>query len=460
MERALMCVASSLSIMVAPTMNCPGPRGTTYSGVRGCSTRTGRLSDSSGSRSSSISPFTPRRPGRCARAARPVQSMSRPAAVALPASVPKRMLTPSVRSRAASACRAARGSRWPSSGKYSPCAKRPPSSASSAAICSPPTRWYCAVRCANWPSSPKSRACATTSVPRATVPAKCSRHQPRLSPPSVAISGSDASRSHHGASMPPANHEQPAPSRAAARSSTCTLTPRSASSTAQTSPATPAPMTVTCTASALLRRRARHVQLAAAGAKPGGHFGHAGCARLGAHLVRDAHGAELRAAHRAEVRHLVALLGQRGVVEGAGGIRIERQVELVLPAEIEACARQRVIARACPGVSLGQVRGMRRDLVGDDPGLDVVAVGESEVLLGSDVTEHGGAVPTDHRRADRRGDVIVAGRDVGRERAERVERRLAAGGQLLVHVLLDLVHGHVARALDHHLAILPPGDAG
>src|SRR5947207_11483410 len=37
-----------------------------------------------------------------------------------------------------------------------------------------------------------------------------------------------------------------------------------------------------------------------------------------------------------------------------------------------------------------------------------------------------GAEPADHRRADRRGDMVIAGRDVGRERPQGVERRLAA----------------------------------
>ena len=41
---------------------------------------------------------------------------------------------------------------------------------------------------------------------------------------------------------------------------------------------------------------------------------------------------------------------------------------------------------------------------------------------------------------------------------ERVERRLAAFLELLVHVDLDLVHRHVAGALDHHLAALAPRD--
>ncbi len=44
------------------------------------------------------------------------------------------------------------------------------------------------------------------------------------------------------------------------------------------------------------------------------------------------HGAELRPAHRAEVRRLGGLLRQRRVVEQARGHGVERQVELVVPA--------------------------------------------------------------------------------------------------------------------------------
>ena len=57
-----------------------------------------------------------------------------------------------------------------------------------------------------------------------------------------------------------------------------------------------------------------------------------------------------------------------------------------------------------------------------------------------------------------RGDVVVARRDVGRERPERIERRLAAFFELLVHVDLDLVHRHMAGAFDHDLAAFLPGD--
>src|SRR3546814_16581227 len=64
------------------------------------------------------------------------------------------------------------------------------------------------------------------------------------------------------------------------------------------------------------------------------------------------------------------------------------------------------------------------------------------------------------RGADAAGDMVVPRRDVGGERPERVEGRLAAGFELLFHILLDLVHRDVARTLDHHLDILRPGALG
>src|SRR6185436_3289705 len=61
-----------------------------------------------------------------------------------------------------------------------------------------------------------------------------------------------------------------------------------------------------------------------------------------AHILRDLHRAEVRAAHRAEVRHLHRLLGQRLVVEVLRRVRVEPEVELVLPAEFESRLGDRV----------------------------------------------------------------------------------------------------------------------
>ena len=67
----------------------------------------------------------------------------------------------------------------------------------------------------------------------------------------------------------------------------------------------------------------------------------------------------------------------------------------------------------------GHVRGVRGDLVGDHTCLDTDGGPKAEVLLARDVTEHRGAALGDLGCADGRGDVVVAGRDVGGEEAER-----------------------------------------
>jgi hypothetical protein len=126
------------------------------------------------------------------------------------------------------------------------------------------------------------------------------------------------------------------------------------------------------------------------------------------------------------VGDLGRFLGQGFVVELARLVRVEAEVELVFPAELEAGLAQGVVADLRAGVALGQVGGVGGDLVGDDAFLDVVLVGQAEVFLGGDVAEHRRAVPADLRGADGAGDVVVAGRDVGGQRAEGVERRFVA----------------------------------
>src|SRR6266700_5158476 len=58
-----------------------------------------------------------------------------------------------------------------------------------------------------------------------------------------------------------------------------------------------------------------------------------------AHLLRQLHAAELRAAHGTEVRDFRAVGRQRFVVVGARGDGIEREIELILPAERESRLR-------------------------------------------------------------------------------------------------------------------------
>ena len=101
---------------------------------------------------------------------------------------------------------------------------------------------------------------------------------------------------------------------------------------------------------------------------------------------------------------------------------------------------------------------MRGNFVGDHPGFYIGAIGQAQMFLRCHIAQHRGAEPTDHRRANGAGDVVITGGDIGGQRPQRIERRLATGGQLLVHICLDLVHRHVTRPFDHHLTILGPGD--
>ncbi len=160
------------------------------------------------------------------------------------------------------------------------------------------------------------------------------------------------------------------------------------------------------------------------------------------------------------MRHLVGVLGQSLVVEGARPVRVQPQVELVLPAEFEARLGNGVVAQLGAGHALAQVRRVGGDLVGDDAFLDVVPVGQAQVLLGRHVAEHGGAVPADHGGADGAADVVVARGNIQGQRAQGIERRLVAMLDLLVHVFLDHVHGHMAGAFDHYLHVVLPGDLG
>ena len=158
------------------------------------------------------------------------------------------------------------------------------------------------------------------------------------------------------------------------------------------------------------------------------------------------------------MRHLGAFRRQGLVVIELRGFRIERQRELVAPAEFEPRLGHGIVPDARRGMALGEVGGMGGDAIGDHAGLHIVAVRQAQMLLGRDIAKHGAAEPADHRRADGRGDVVIARRHIGGQRPKRIKGRLVAGCQLAVHVFLDLVHRHMAGAFDHHLHIVPLRD--
>ena len=101
------------------------------------------------------------------------------------------------------------------------------------------------------------------------------------------------------------------------------------------------------------------------------------------------------------MRHLGAVGRQGFVVIKLRRFGIERQRELVAPAEFEARLAHRIVPDARRRMALGQIGGMGGDAIGDHARLHIVAVGQAQMLLGRDIAKHGGAEPADHRRADR-----------------------------------------------------------
>src|SRR3546814_1432450 len=84
------------------------------------------------------------------------------------------------------------------------------------------------------------------------------------------------------------------------------------------------------------------------------------------------------------MRRLCAFRRKCLVVILLGRIGIERQVELVAPAEFKTGLAKRIVANLGGRVVLGEVGGMGRELVGDDADLHIIAVGQLVMLLRSE----------------------------------------------------------------------------
>ena len=64
-------------------------------------------------------------------------------------------------------------------------------------------------------------------------------------------------------------------------------------------------------------------------------------------------------------------------MERARSDGVEAEVELVFPAEFEACLAQSVVAVLRTRMALGEIGSVRSDLVGDHAILDIFLVGQS-----------------------------------------------------------------------------------
>ena len=101
-------------------------------------------------------------------------------------------------------------------------------------------------------------------------------------------------------------------------------------------------------------------------------------------------------------------------------------MELILPAELIARLTHSVVAVVCAWVSLGEVGRVGCELEGDDTLLDIVLVGQTQVLLAGHVAEHRSATPRNHSTTYGTGYVVIAWGNVSDQRTERVERRFVA----------------------------------
>lgn len=109
-------------------------------------------------------------------------------------------------------------------------------------------------------------------------------------------------------------------------------------------------------------------------------------------------------------------------MEFAHGDGVEAEVELIFLSEFESGFGEGVVAILYARMSFRQVRCVGPDFVGNHSILHIFFAGQSQMFFRGHLAEHRAAIPTDHRRADAAGDVAVAGRDVGGERPEDVER--------------------------------------
>ncbi len=141
-------------------------------------------------------------------------------------------------------------------------------------------------------------------------------------------------------------------------------------------------------------------------------------------------------------------------------VGIQRQIELIFPAEFKARFGHGVITDLRSGVAFGQIGGMRRDFVGDQSLFHILFVGQTQMLFRCDITQHRTTKPANHGGTDTRGEMVIAGRDIGGQRTEGVEGGFIAQLELFRHVAADHMHRHVARTFNHYLNIIFPGNTG
>ena len=80
--------------------------------------------------------------------------------------------------------------------------------------------------------------------------------------------------------------------------------------------------------------------------------------------------------------HFAGFLRQGFVVIGPRGMRIECQIKLIFPAELEASFRHGVVADLRAGMAFSQIGCVRGDLVGNQPLLNILFIRQARCSFG------------------------------------------------------------------------------
>ena len=111
----------------------------------------------------------------------------------------------------------------------------------------------------------------------------------------------------------------------------------------------------------------------------------------------------------------MVVLGQAGVTDGLCRLGVEGAGELCIPVEDAAGVAHLVVDVPGVGDALGDVGGVGGNLRSHDALLDVVHIGQSQMLGRGDVAQEGCAAHGRDSAADGSSDVVIAGGDVGDE---------------------------------------------
>src|SRR3990172_3072487 len=139
-------------------------------------------------------------------------------------------------------------------------------------------------------------------------------------------------------------------------------------------------------------------------------------------------------------------------------LRIERELELLLPIKVAARLAHLLIAHPSLFGILIHITYVSRDLCSLHSLANIVLIRESQMLCRRDIADQVRAVAARLRSTDGRGNMVEARSHVGGDGTQHIVGSAATHPFLELDVSLDLVHGHMTRPFDQHLAAHIPAD--